>query len=113
MAEPVQWSWQAGALVVEGDLDGGAADAVVDGVTRAWARRGDRDVLDLTDLDVDDGVANARMVDLVRALRDAAGGIVVEGAPQMLAHVLYKVGDLEDGRIRLLHPRSDEGGPVD
>lgn len=113
MAEPVQWSWQDGALVVEGDLDGGAAEAVVAGVSAAWTDRGDRAVLDLMDLDVDDGVANARMVDLVRALRDAAGGIVLEGAPQMLAHVLYKVGDLEDGRIRLVAPRSDEGGPVD
>lgn len=113
MAEPVQWSWQDDALVVEGDLDAGAVDAVVAGVARAWGRRGERGVLDLLDLDVDDGVANARMVDLVRALRDAAGSIVVEGAPQMLAHVLYKVGDLEDGRIRLVEPRSDEGGPVD
>jgi hypothetical protein len=31
----------------------------------------------------------------------------------MLAHVLYKVGDLEDLRLELVHPRVEEGGPVD
>ena len=88
----MEWAWREDALVLEGDLDADCADAVVDGVAEAWVLRG--------------------LVDLVRTLRDAAGHIVLLGAPQMLAHVLYKVGDLEQGRIRLVAPRSDEGGPV-
>ena len=111
-ASSVEWAWREDALVLEGDLDADCADAVVDGVAQAWVLRGPRRLLDLTDLDVEDGPANARLVDLVRTLRDAAGHIVLLGAPQMLAHVLYKVGDLEQGRIRLVAPRSDEGGPV-
>ena len=109
----VAWAWQDGALVLEGDLCARDVEAVVEGVAEAWGLRGPRRLLDLTDLDVEDGVSNARLVDLVRVLRDAAGSLLIEGSPQMLAHVLYKVGELEDGRIGLLHPRSDEGGPVD
>lgn len=111
--DPVLWSWQRDALVVEGALDTRAARACLPAVRAEWSGRGARRTLDLTDLDLEDGVANALLVDLVRALRDEAGGLRLEGAPQMLAHVLYKVGDLEDGRIVLLHPRVEEGGPVD
>ena len=45
----------------------------------------------------------------VRALRDHFGSVTLVEAPQMLAHSLYKVGDLADGRIVLVMPRSDEG----
>jgi len=66
-------------------------------------------VLDLEGLDLDDGLAAAAWHDLVRRVRDTHGRVTVAHAPQMLAHTLYKVGDLQDGRIRLLTPRSDEG----
>lgn len=111
--DPVLWTWQGDALVLEGALDTSAARAVLPEVQAAWSDRGARRTLDLTDLDLEDGVANALLVDLVRSLRDAAGGLRLEGAPQMLAHVLYKVGDLEDLRLELVHPRVEEGGPVD
>lgn len=113
MLDPVTWSWDGDTLVVEGALDTAAARERLPGVRAAWAACGHAAALDLTDLDLEDGVANALLVDLVRALRDAGGRLRLEGAPQMLAHVLYKVGDLEDGRIVLLHPRVEEGGPVD
>ena len=65
--------------------------------------------LDLEGLELDDGVAAAQWHDLVRRLRDRHGSITLFRAPQMLAHTLYKVGDLLDGRIVLVEPRSDEG----
>lgn len=63
----------------------------------------------LGDLDVDDGVSTAAWVDVVRHLRDRWGGVTLVEAPQMLAHTLYKVGDLRDGRLELVRPREDEG----
>ena len=48
------------------------------------------------------------MVNAVRALRDRWGHAELRHAPQMLAHTLYKVGDLRS-RITLVAPREDEG----
>ncbi|MEC7948118.1 MAG: hypothetical protein VX265_11165 [Myxococcota bacterium] len=110
--DPVVFAWKGDALVVDGALDAGAAAALDGPLRAAWAGRGARNTLVLTDMDLEDGIANALLVDLVRALRDMAGALRLVGAPQMLAHVLYKVGDLEDARITLVDPRVEVGGPV-
>ena len=65
--------------------------------------------LRLADLDTEDGVAVAELINLVRALAARVERLTLDSAPQMLAHTLYKVGMLEDGRIRLVAPRTEEG----
>jgi hypothetical protein len=65
--------------------------------------------LHLYGLDLDTGPATVTWHQVTRLLRDRQGSVVLVDAPQMLAHSLYKVGDLSDGRIRLVDPRSDEG----
>lgn len=86
-----------GVLVVEGDSDGTDLDVLATAPAH----------LDLTDLDLDLGVAVARWVTALRLLRDRHGSVVITGAPQMLAHTLYKVGDLDRGFV-LIRPRVDE-----
>ena len=65
--------------------------------------------IDLFGLDLDTGQATVAWHQTVRLLRDHFGSVTLLEAPQMLAHSLYKVGDLTDGRIHLVSPRSDEG----
>lgn len=66
-------------------------------------------ILDLEDLDLEDGVAVAHLVTGLRALRARCDRLVLVGAPQMLAHTLYKVGALSDPGLSLVDPRQDEG----
>ena len=113
------WALEDGALVgvgalVAGELAAGGGLAPAD--RRGWlaAAKGAWLDLDLALLDVDDGVAMAELTGWLRGLRDAAAaegarGLRLREAPQMLAHTLYKVGDLRDGRMILVDPRSDEG----
>lgn len=62
-------------------------------------------LVELDELDVEDGVAVAHLVNAVRAIA-ASRVVTLRHCPQMLAHTLYKVGDLQ--RIRLEAPRHDE-----
>jgi hypothetical protein len=62
-------------------------------------------VLELNDMEIEDGPSVAEMVNIIRAHRP----IVLHNAPQMLAHTLYKTGLLQDGSIQLRDPREDEG----
>ena len=66
--------------------------------------------LDLGELefDADDGVEVARWVDRIRARVHSHGRVLVRRCPQMLAHTLYKVGLLRDGRIELVDTREEE-----
>lgn len=70
---------------------------------------GSERVLDLADLDLEDGVAVAHLVTGLRALRARCDRLVLVAAPQMLAHTLYKVGALSDPGLVLVAPRQDEG----
>jgi hypothetical protein len=64
--------------------------------------------VDLTELELDSGVAVARWVDELRARVRAHGRIRVRGCPQMLAHTLYKANLLRDGSIELVDVREEE-----
>lgn len=72
----------------------------------------ERHALDLGDLEFDagaeGGVDVARWVDRVRALVREHGRLSIRRCPQMLAHTLYKVGMLRDGRIELIDVREEE-----
>lgn len=114
------WSLEPGALVAAGELRPGGLGPAAGGPSEAalgalLQRAGTGWVdLDFALLDVDDGVAMAELVAWLRALQAAALGAGAQGlrlreAPQMVAHTLYKVGALRDGRLILEDPRSDEG----
>lgn len=65
--------------------------------------------LNLSGLDIDDGIAVATCMNVLRVLRSRVGRLIIRGAPQMLGHNLYRVGMLEGpDRIELLDMRSDE-----
>jgi len=65
--------------------------------------------LDLSGLDICDGVAAATAVSCLRRLRGRARHLVLAGAPQVLGHNLYRVGLLEGaGAIELVDMRLDE-----
>ena len=95
-----------GVLHIEGEVDGASAQETRDRLLADAPA--EPTPLDLLDLDLDDGVAVVEMVNAVRALRDRWGHAELRHAPQMLAHTLYKVGDLRS-RITLVAPREDEG----
>jgi anti-anti-sigma regulatory factor len=65
--------------------------------------------LDLSELDIDDGIAVATVVNELRELRARSARLVLVGAPQILGHNLYRVGLLEGKHsIELIDMRSDE-----
>ena len=66
--------------------------------------------IDLSELEFepDEGPEIARRVDRIRALVEAHGRVRVDHCPQMLAHTLYKIGALRDGRIALVDAREEE-----
>lgn len=65
--------------------------------------------LNLSGLDIDDGVGLAAAINFLRRLRSRSSRLALTGAPQMLCHNLYRVG-LLDGRdaIELVDMRQDE-----
>lgn len=65
-------------------------------------------VLDLGELEVDDGPELARLVTRLRALVHEHGAVELHACPQLLAHTLYKAGMLRTGRIRLISVRDEE-----
>lgn len=94
-------------VVVSGDVAGPEGATLAEAL-RALPSAGEV-VLDLADLDLDDGVAVAHLVTGLRALRARCDRLVLVAAPQMLAHTLYKVGALSDPGLVLVAPRQDEG----
>ena len=65
-------------------------------------------VLDLSELDIEDGVAATHMVNAVRMLRSRVARLQIVAAPQVLAHNLYRTGLLAQGGIELEAMREDE-----
>lgn len=66
--------------------------------------------LDLGELEIadDDGIEVASWVDRIREQVRTHGRVIVRRCPQMLAHTLYKIGALRDGRIELIDTREEE-----
>ena len=64
--------------------------------------------LDLAELEFERGVELTHWVDEVRARLRTHGRLRVRHCPQMLAHTLYKVGMLRDGRLELVDTREEE-----
>jgi hypothetical protein len=65
-------------------------------------------VIDLEDVEVEDGPALARLVTRLRRTAEQGPPLVLVHCPQMLAHTLYKAGVLGAGRIRIGSMREEE-----
>jgi len=63
--------------------------------------------LDLDELEIEGRDAALEAVDAVKGLLEE-GPLVLRGAPQILAHTLYRVGLLERGRLTLRDTRQEE-----
>ena len=88
-----------GGLAVEGAFAGDEIEALwveIDGAARAITGPLR---LELGELELLDGVAVARAVTGLRALLARHGALELFEPPQSLAHTLYRVGALEDGRL--------------
>jgi hypothetical protein len=97
-------------LTVEGELSAAEAErgwaeitAAAAGLIGAAPLR-----LDLTHLDLPSGVSVAAGITALRALLHDHGELTLIGAPQMLAHTLYKIGSLGAAGLRLEDVREDE-----
>lgn len=92
-----------GCLTLSGELQR-------DNAAKLLARLDGMGVIDrlmLDDFDIADGVAATQAVNMVRHLL-ASHSLSIYGAPQVLAHNLYRTGLLREGRITLLAMREDE-----
>lgn len=100
----------AGPLVIiEGDLTASNACEFERRMRSLMARRDSALTLDLFALDVDDGVAVATAINVIRELLARSERLIIKGAPQILGHNLYRVGMLDKGsRIELVDMRFDE-----
>ncbi len=98
-------------FILAGDLDAGGAARVLEAM-ESQVLGAELSHLDLEELELLDGAAVARMVDLVRLLLSGSQRVRVLKSPQSLAHTLYRVGMLEgDARLELIEPRQEEGAP--
>ena len=102
---------RAGArFILSGDVDARGAGLLLDAMEMESLEGARLASLHLGELELSDGVAVARMVDLVRLLLGGARRVRVVQSPQALAHVLYRVGMLAgDARLELVDPRQEEG----
>jgi hypothetical protein len=62
----------------------------------------------LDEFDIADGIAATQALNVVRFLLAGQQRFYLRGAPQLLAHNLYRTGLLLDGRIVLQAMREDE-----
>jgi len=108
-ASSVELRWQQGTLCISGDLGGDRAAALVEQLRVLPLPDTPDLVLDLGELDFDDGVAVAESVNALRVLLGRGRRLTLVEAPQMLAHTLYKVSMLATAPITLVDPREDEG----
>ena len=98
-----------GAILVEGDLREQNARDFESRIRTLVVEPGDLVILDLSGLDIEDGIALATCINSLRDLRARVSGIVLRGAPQMLGHNLYRTGMLEGASaIELVDMRQDE-----
>jgi anti-anti-sigma regulatory factor len=98
-------------ITVEGDLNELNASAFAVRARQLSVEAGGSLTLNLCALEVEDGIAVATCVNVLRELRSRVVKLILRGAPQMLGHNLYRVGMLEGpGAIELVDMRLDEPG---
>ena len=98
-----------GATLVAGDLSERNVSAFESRFRTLVVDPGCSVILDLSRLDIEDGVALATCINALRELRARVSGLVLRGAPQMLGHNLYRIGMLEGpGAVEMADMRLDE-----
>ena len=66
-------------------------------------------VLEISRLDIEDGVALVTALNALRLLRARSSTLILSGAPQMLGHNLYRAGMLDgSAAVELVDMRLDE-----
>lgn len=95
------------AVLIEGDLTAGNADEFAHRLLGLTTDARGEITLDLHGLDIADGAGLAVAIVAIRQLGARAAKLILVGAPQMLAHNLYRVG-LLGGGIELVDMRQDE-----
>ncbi|MFL6214643.1 MAG: STAS domain-containing protein [Blastocatellia bacterium] len=95
-------------VAFEGDLTAANADEFARRLQALDADASGVIQLDLSGLDIDDGVAIAIAVNALRQLSSRAAKLILVAAPQMLCHNLYRIGLLNGDRIELVEMREDE-----
>lgn len=104
LADELSATASDGCVVIAGELHHDNAQALL-----TWlATAGPVTRLVLDELDIADGVAATQAVNAVRFLLSVHPSLCIHGAPQSLAHNLYRTGLLETGEIRLEAMREDE-----
>lgn len=98
------------AILIEGELTEANRDEFARHLDGLVADAGREIRLDLYGLDIEDGLALATAINSLRRLRARGARLILEGAPQMLCHNLYRVGLLGDNLIELVDMRRDEPG---
>ena len=98
----------ARAVVIEGELTEANAEEFEQRMNELIREPGQKITLDLYGLDIDDGVALATFINLLRRLHARNARLVLKGAPQMLGHNLYRVGLLDSDALTLIDMRLDE-----
>lgn len=91
---------------IRGDVDGERCDCLAHFWEHYVLPAPARLVVQMRETTSIDSAAVATLVDLLRASRRGGAAVVLESPPQMLAHTLYKVGDLAG--IELIDPRQEE-----
>lgn len=93
------------SALIEGELN--SENAVeFESFLRSIEARGETIRLDVGGLDIEDGVALATAINALRELRARFTRVIVERAPQIVGHNLYRLGLLES--IELVDMREDE-----
>ena len=71
---------------------------------------GDLATIDFTEADIDDAVVVTTLIKLLRETASRLTRLEVVGAPQTVAHGLYRVGALgPNAKLKLIDPREEIG----
>ncbi|MBI3654640.1 MAG: STAS domain-containing protein [Acidobacteria bacterium] len=98
-----------GVIVIEGELTQDHAAEFQVALAALQAASDAAMIFDLFGFEVADGLAVATTINALRELLQRTGKVTLLGAPQMLAHNLYRVGMLEaNSAIALIDMREDE-----
>lgn len=103
----LNWS-DDGSIHLCGDLDASGMTKLKSELNTLFDESLSECVIELEALELLDVQAVIGMVELLRALRLNAETVTVIHAPQILAHTLYRLGDLERTGLRLIEPRQEE-----
>lgn len=104
LADDLSASVDGDAVRLHGELHRDNAGALL----QCLERMGPIAMLDMDDLDITDGIAATQAVNAIRHILAGQERLCLMGAPQLLAHNLYRSRLLENGRIILKEMREDE-----